>query len=881
MELSPSYEPKEAEEKWYEYWEKKGYFHADVNDGKEPYSIVIPPPNVTGNLHMGHALNNTLQDILARWQRMKGKSVLWMPGTDHAGIATQNVVERLLASEGKTKHDLGREEFEKRVWLWKEHSGNQIQGQLRRLGSSLDWERERFTLDAGLSKAVRKVFVTLYDEGLIYQGYRIINWCSRCETALSDIETEFQELEGNLWHIKYPIKGSDEFLVVATTRPETMLGDSGVAINPEDERHNHLIGKSVILPLMNRDIPIFGDSYVDREFGTGFVKVTPAHDPNDFEMGKRHNLEEIIIMDEHAVINDNGGIYKGLERYEARKKIVADLDAAGLLDKVEKHVHKVGHCYRCSTVVEPYLSKQWFVKIKPLADDAIKVVEEGKIRFVPKNWEKTYFEWMYNIRDWCISRQLWWGHRIPAFYCNDCEHITVTMEDPDKCGKCGSSNIRQDEDVLDTWFSSALWPFSTMGWPDETPELKKYYPTSVLVTGFDIIFFWVARMIMTGVKFMKDMPFLDVYIHALVRDEHGQKMSKSKGNVIDPLVMMDQYGTDAFRFTLAAFAAQGRDIILSEKRIEGYSSFCNKIWNATRFILMNLGDDFKPQKIDFDKLEVFDKWILHSLNDTVRNVSEALEQYRFNEAANQIYEFWWGEFCDWYLELVKQRIYAKVNISVESSNTAKQVLYFVLAKTLHLMHPFMPFITEEIWSRIKIEGDTDIIVSQWPDFNEKLVFTEDSDYTSIFKEIIYKIRNIRGEMNIAPDKKASVVFKTSDKLITRIIETESVHIQALAKVESITVDSGYNPDKTDASAVMQHLEIFMPLSGLIDIEKETARLEKEISKIKADLEKVVAKLSSESFTGKAPLEIIEKEKGKEREYLEILGKLEESLSKIK
>ncbi|HNX22836.1 MAG TPA: valine--tRNA ligase [Spirochaetota bacterium] len=880
MELSPSYEPKEAEEKWYEYWEKKGYFHADVNDGKEPFSIVIPPPNVTGNLHMGHALNNTLQDILARWQRMKGKSVLWMPGTDHAGIATQNVVERLLAAEGKTKHDLGRVEFEKRVWEWKEHSGNQIQGQLRRLGSSLDWERERFTLDAGLSKAVRKVFVTLYDEGLIYQGYRIINWCSRCETALSDIETEFKELDGNLWHIKYPIKDSDEFLVVATTRPETMLGDSGVAVNPADERHNRLIGKTAILPLMNREIPIFGDSYVDMEFGTGFVKVTPAHDPNDFEMGKRHNLEEIIIMDEHAVINENGGVYKGLDRYEARKKVVADLESAGLLVKVEKHVHSVGHCYRCSTVVEPYLSKQWFVKIKPLADDAIKVVEEGKIRFVPKNWEKTYFEWMYNIRDWCISRQLWWGHRIPAFYCDDCGHITVTMDDPDKCGKCGSAKIRQDEDVLDTWFSSALWPFSTMGWPDETPELKKYYPTSVLVTGFDIIFFWVARMIMTGVKFMKDMPFYDVYIHALVRDEHGQKMSKSKGNVIDPLVMMDQYGTDAFRFTLAAFAAQGRDIILSEKRIEGYSSFCNKIWNATRFILMNLGDDFKPEKIDFSKLEVFDKWILHSLNDTVKNVSEALEQYKFNEAANEIYEFWWGEFCDWYLELVKQRLYAKVNISAESSHYAKQVLYFVLQRMLVLMHPFMPFITEEIWSRIKVQGDTDIIVSQWPDFDTNLVFNDDANYTVIFKEIIYKIRNIRGEMNIPPDKKASVVFKTSDKLMKTVIETESVHIQALAKVENITVDPEYQPDKTDASAVMQNLEIYMPLSGLIDIEKETARLEKEISKIKADLEKVVAKLSSESFTGKAPLEIIEKERGKQKEYSEILGKLEESLSKI-
>lgn len=881
MELSPSYEPKASEEKWYEYWEKKGYFHADVNDGKEPFSIVIPPPNVTGNLHMGHALNNTLQDILARWQRMKGKSVLWMPGTDHAGIATQNVVERLLASEGKSKHDLGREEFEKRVWQWKEHSGNQIQGQLRRLGSSLDWERERFTLDAGLSKAVRKVFVTLYDEGLIYQGYRIINWCSRCETALSDIETEFRELDGNLWHIKYPIKGSNEFLVVATTRPETMLGDSGVAVNPEDERHSRLIGKTAILPLMDREIPIFGDSYVDMEFGTGFVKVTPAHDPNDFEMGKRHNLEEIIIMDEHAVINENGGVYKGLDRYEARKKVVADLEKMGLIEKVDKHVHSVGHCYRCSTVVEPYLSKQWFVKIKPLADEAIKVVEDGKIKFVPKNWEKTYFEWMYNIRDWCISRQLWWGHRIPAFYCDDCGHITVTMDDPETCGKCGSSKIRQDEDVLDTWFSSALWPFSTMGWPDETPELKKYYPTSVLVTGFDIIFFWVARMIMTGMKFMKDVPFSDVYIHALVRDEHGQKMSKSKGNVIDPLVMMDRYGTDAFRFTLAAFAAQGRDIILSEKRIEGYSSFCNKIWNATRFILMNLGDDFKPERIDINRLEVFDKWILHSLNSAVKNVSEALAQYRFNEAANIIYEFWWNEFCDWYLELVKQRIYAKVNISAESSNIAKQVLYFVLKKMMLIMHPFMPFITEEIWSRIKADNDPDIIVSEWPEFEDAYQFTEDAGYTVTFKEIIYKIRNIRGEMNIPPDKKASVVFKTSNDLMKKIIETEAVHIQALAKVENIEISPDYNPDKTDASAVMPDLEIYLPLSGLIDIEKETARLEKEISKIKGELEKVVAKLSSESFIGKAPAEIIEKERGKEKELMEVLGKLEESLSKIK
>lgn len=880
MQLPSTYEPKEVEKKWYEHWEKNGYFHADVNDGKEPFSIVIPPPNVTGNLHMGHALNNTLQDILARWQRMKGKSVLWMPGTDHAGIATQNVVERLLASEGKNKNDLGREAFENRVWEWKAHSGGQIQGQLRRLGSSLDWERERFTLDEGLSKAVRKVFVTLYNEKLIYQGYRIINWCPRCETALSDIETEYKELDGNLWHIKYPVKGSNEFVVVATTRPETMLGDTGVAVNPEDKRHSHLIGKTVILPLMDREIPVFADSYVDMEFGSGFVKVTPAHDPNDFDMGKRHNLEEVIVMDENAVINENGGVYKGLDRYEARKRVVADLEKLGLLEKVDKHVHSVGHCYRCNTVIEPYLSKQWFVKIKPLADEAIKVVEDGRIRFVPGNWAKTYFEWMYNIRDWCISRQLWWGHRIPAFYCDECGEISVTMEDPDKCPKCGSKNIRQDEDVLDTWFSSALWPFSTMGWPDNTPELKKYYPTSVLVTGFDIIFFWVARMIMTGVKFMDEIPFKDVYIHALVRDEHGQKMSKSKGNVIDPLIMIDSYGTDAFRFTLAAFAAQGRDIILSEKRIEGYRSFCNKIWNATRFILMNLGDNFRPKMPDTSKLEVFDRWMLHTANMAVKNVNAALEEYRFNEAANLIYEFWWNEFCDWYLELVKQRIYSKDPAAGESSDAAKQVLYYVLKTGLKLLHPFMPFITEEIWSIIKIDGDSDIMISQWPEYTASMVFADESHYAETFKEIIYKIRNVRGEMNIPPDKKAAVVFKTRSPLITKIINTESVHIQALAKVDSVSIDADYTPEKTDASAVMTDLEIFLPLKGLIDTDKEKARLEKEIGKITQELQRVEGKLNNESFTGKAPADVIQKEKAKQKEYRDMLEKLQESISKL-
>jgi len=880
MELPATYDPQGVEEKWYKIWEEEGYFHADENDDKEPYSIVIPPPNVTGVLHMGHALNNTLQDILARWQRMKGKSVLWMPGMDHAGIATQNVVERLLKEEGKTKDDLGREKFQERVWEWKEESGGQITSQLRRLGCSLDWKRERFTLDDGLSKAVREVFATLYKEDLIYQGYRIINWCPRCQTALSDIETEHQDKEGNLWHIKYPVKDSDEFIVVATTRPETMLGDTGVATNPEDERNKHLIGKKVILPLMDREIPIFGDDYVDKDFGTGLVKVTPAHDPNDFEMGKRHDLEEINILNDDGSLNENGGPYAGLDRYEARKKVVKDLEALGLLEKIEKHDHSVGHCYRCSTTVEPYLSKQWFVKIKPLADEAIKAVEDGRIRFVPKNWEKTYFEWMYNIRDWCISRQLWWGHRVPAFYCEDCDHINVSVEDPTECDKCGSKKLRQDTDVLDTWFSSGLWPFSTMGWPDNTDALKKYYPTSVLVTAFDIIFFWVARMIMMGLKFMGEVPFADVYIHALIRDEHGQKMSKSKGNVIDPIIMMDQYGTDAFRFTLAVFAAQGRDIIFSEKRIEGYRSFINKIWNTTKFILMNLSEDFKPREITQDELEPFDKWILHRLNRAIEGVSKGIEEYKFNDAAHSIYDFWWHEFCDWYLELVKQRLYAKDESMKQSAQTAQQVLFHILKSCLKMLHPFMPFITEEIWQTITEGNEGKIIVASWPEVDTKFDFNADAADTEIFKEIVYKIRNIRGEMNLPPDKKAAAIFKTDNDSIKNLINREEYQLKALAKLDSVILDSAYAAGSTDASAVMSDLEIFMPLAGLIDFDVERGRLEKEIGKIEIELKRIDGKLNNEKFMSKAPDNVVEKERSKKKEYEDQLEKLKISLSKL-
>ena len=875
MELAATFEPREAEDRWYAFWETNGYFHANENDAKDPFCIVIPPPNVTGSLHMGHALNNTLQDILARWQRMDGKSVLWMPGTDHAGIATQNVVERLIREEGLSKEDLGREKFQERVWQWKEKSGGQITGQLKRLGSSLDWQRERFTLDDGLSSAVRSVFKSLYDEGLIYQGYRIINWCPRCETALSDIETEYKNIDGYFWYIKYPLFDSNDHIVVATTRPETMLGDTGIAVNPDDERYVHFVGKKAVLPLMNRKIPVFADNYVDKEFGTGTVKVTPAHDPNDFEMGKRHNLEEINIMDSRGLINENGGIYKGLDRFEARKKIIADLDNAGLLVKTDNHAHSVGHCYRCQTVIEPRLSKQWFVKIKPLAEKAIEAVKSGDIRFVPQNWEKTYFEWMNNIRDWCISRQLWWGHRIPAYYCADCETVMVELEQPSTCVSCGSGNIRQDEDVLDTWFSSGLWPFSTLGWPEHTGELKKYYPTSVLVTAFDIIFFWVARMIMLGLKFMDNRPFKDIYIHALIRDEDGQKMSKSKGNIVDPLTMMDKYGTDAFRFTLAAFAAQGRDIVFSEKRVAGYRTFINKIWQASRFVLMN-ADAGSEQNIDTAKLEMFDRWILARFNKAIRAVNKSLSGYRFNDMAQEIYDFWWHEFCDWYIELVKQRLYAKE----ASSSAAKQTLFYILKNALKLMHPVMPFITEEIWSNIKEKDEPPIITAPWPAANPAFDFEAELEKTELFKEAVYKIRNIRGEMNIAPDIKANVVFKTNRADFTAIINTETAQLQALAKLNNITIDPAYIPDKTDASAVMYDIEIYMPLKGLIDFDKERARLEKELKEALADFDKVTAKLSAENFINKAPAEVIEKEKSKRGELSQTIEKLRGSLGKL-
>jgi len=676
VKLDKGYEPQQVESKWYRTWEEQGAFSADENSPKPHYSIVIPPPNVTGVLHMGHALNNTLQDILVRWKRMTGHEVLWMPGTDHAGIATQNVVEKQLAAEQRDRHELGREAFVERVWQWREESGGQIINQLKRLGASCDWARERFTMDEGLSTAVREVFVRLYEDGLIYRDNRLINWCPRCHTALSDLEVEHEDKKGHLWHLRYPVVGSDRYLVVATTRPETMLGDTAVAVNPEDERYSDLIGGKVMLPLINREIPIIADEYVDMEFGTGVVKITPAHDFNDFEIGKRHDLEFINILDESGNINENGGPYLGQERYEARANVVADLENLELLEKIDDYANAVGECYRCKTVIEPYMSKQWYVKVGPLAEEAIKAVQQGDTRIVPAQWEKTYYEWMFNIQDWCISRQIWWGHRIPAWFCGDCEHITVSREDAAVCAKCGSTNLHQETDVLDTWFSSALWPFSTMGWPEDTATVQKFYPTSCLVTGFDILFFWVARMMMMGLKFMDEVPFKDVYIHALVRDAQGQKMSKSKGNVIDPLHVIDEYGADAFRYTLAAFAAMGRDIKLSTDRIGGYKAFANKLWNAARFTLMNL-EGFDPKMIDLEReeLSLADRWILVRLAETARETNAALNDYKFNDAASILYAFTWNVFCDWYIELAKGDLYGDDAVA---KKRVQSVLFTVL-----------------------------------------------------------------------------------------------------------------------------------------------------------------------------------------------------------
>lgn len=873
-ELPKIYDPSAVEDKLYQFWNDSGFFNAEVDEHKKPFTIVIPPPNVTGQLHMGHAFDETLQDILIRTKRMQGYSALWMPGTDHAGIATQiKVEENLRVNEGKTRYDLGREEFLKRVWDWKHQYGNRIISQLKKLGSSCDWRRERFTMDEGCSKAVKEVFVNLYEKGLIYKGSRIINWCPHCATALSDAEVEYETQPGKLWHIKYPIKDSDEYLVVATTRPETFMGDTGVAVNPNDERYQHLVGKTCILPIMNREIPIFADDYVDMEFGTGCVKTTPCHDPNDFEMGQRHNLEQILVFNEDATVNENGGKYQGLDRYECRKAVLADLEAGGYLIKVEEHEHNVGTCYRCGTTVEPMTSAQWFVKMAPLAKPAMEVVHDGRVKFVPSRFANTYLRWMENVHDWCISRQLWWGHRIPAYYCEDCGEMTVAKEDVTVCPKCGGTHIHQEEDVLDTWFSSALWPFSTLGWPDKTKELDYFYPTSVLVTGYDIIFFWVARMIFSGMEQMHEEPFKTVYIHGLVRDAQGRKMSKSLGNGIDPLEIIEQYGADALRFTLITGNSPGNDMRFSTEKVEASRNFANKIWNASRFIQMNLTIDNADLPAE---LALEDKWILHKYNELVKAVTENIDKYELGIAVQKLYDFIWDNFCDWYIEIVKPRLQNHDNVAAQES--AQKVLCYVLRGTMQLLHPFMPFITETIWQALPHDGPS-IMVSKWPEYQPDLCFAQQAEQVETMMDTIRAIRARRAEMNVPPSKKAQVILLTDDRAT---YEAGSLFFSKLAYASEICfVDA--MPEHADSmvSVVTKGATVYMPMGELIDFEKERARLNKEKQKVQKDLDFLNKKLNNPGFIAKAPQAVVAQEREKVAKLEELMTKLDASLAALK
>ncbi|NLB29168.1 MAG: valine--tRNA ligase [Clostridiales bacterium] len=868
-ELEKVYNPKKVEDKIYKMWIDGGYFRGVIDPEKEPFTIVIPPPNVTGQLHLGHAFDETIQDSLIRVKRMQGYSALWLPGTDHAGIATQIKVEEELRAEGLTRHDLGREKFIERVWEWKEMYGSRIVEQLKTLGCSCDWERERFTMDEGCSRAVREVFVSLYEKGLIYKGNRIINWCPDCTTALSDTEVEHEDQTGHFWHIKYPVKDSDEFVIIATTRPETMLGDSGVAVHPGDERFKHLIGKSVILPLMDREIPIVADEYVDRDFGTGCVKMTPCHDPNDFEVGQRHGLEQILILDEDAKII-NAGKYNGMDRYDARKAVVDDLQALGLLVKTEEHMHSVGACYRCGTTVEPITSPQWFVRMKPLTKDAIEVVKDGRIKFVPERFSKIYYNWMENAHDWCISRQLWWGHQIPAWYCG-CGHVTVSRTDPDKCEKCGSTAITRDEDVLDTWFSSALWPFSTLGWPDETPDLEYFYPTSVLVTGYDIIFFWVARMIFSGMENMKREPFKTVLYHGLIRDAEGRKMSKSLGNGVDPIDVINTYGADALRFNIITGNSPGNDMRYYPERCEAMRNFANKIWNASRFVMMNLTIDKNELP---EKLETEDKWILSKLNETIREVTENIERFELGIAATKIYDFLWDSYCDWYIELSKPRL----NGDDEAAKTAVQkVLLYILTETLTLLHPFMPFITEEIWQSLPHEGEA-LIVREYPKFDEALAFPREAAEFETVMELIRAIRTQRAEMNVPPSKRPQLII-VADR--ADIFESGRVYLSKLAYAgEVIFAQDAPECLEGLVSVVTGQARAYMPLAELVDLGAERARIAKELEKARADLQRVTSKLENESFVSKAPENVVQAERDRAAKAKALIENLEASLSQI-
>lgn len=871
--IAKTYDPASFEDRLYNEWVEKGYFHAEVNPDKKPYTIVIPPPNVTGQLHMGHALDETLQDILIRYKRMQGYEALWIPGTDHAGIATQIKVEEMLrVNEGLTRYDLGREKFLERVWDWKKQYGDRIINQLKKIGSSCDWDRERFTMDEGCSKAVKEVFVNLYNKGLIYQGSRIINWCPHCITALSDAEVEHAEQAGHFWHIKYPIKDSDDFVVIATTRPETLFGDTAVAVNPEDERYKDLIGKMLVLPLVGREIPVIADEYVDKEFGTGCVKITPAHDPNDFEVGQRHNLEQIRVMNDDATMNSYAGKYEGMDRYECRKAMVKDLEEQGLLVKVEDHSHNVGECYRCGTTVEPIISKQWFVKMEPLAKPAVEAVKRGDTKFVPERFDKTYYHWLENIHDWCISRQLWWGHRIPAFYCDACGEMVVTKDDHAVCPKCGKE-MRQDPDTLDTWFSSALWPFSTLGWPDKTPELDYFYPTSTLVTGYDIIFFWVIRMMFSALEHTGEVPFDHVFIHGLVRDSQGRKMSKSLGNGIDPLEIIDKYGADALRFTLATGNAPGNDMRFYTERVEASRNFANKIWNASRFTLMNL--DITENKLpDTADLQTEDKWILSKYNTLVKEVTENLDKFELGIAVSKLYDFIWDSFCDWYIELVKPRLFDKEN---PTGKTAQYVLTYVLSNTMKLLHPFMPFITEEIWQHLPHDGES-IVISEWPVYDSALEFAADEKNMELVMGAISAIRARRTEMNVPPSRKAKVIVVTDN---TDVFAAGTAFFVKLASASEVVVEATKESVPENAvDIVVEGAQIFLPLDELVDREKELERLNKEKKQLEGEIKRVEGKLSNQGFVAKAPASVVEEERQKGEKYKAMLAKVEESIAKF-
>ncbi len=878
--LDKGYDPHKVEVRWYNFWEKELLFSACEESRQKSYSIVIPPPNVTGVLHMGHALNITLQDILCRYRRIQGDNVLWMPGTDHAGIATQNVVEKKLAEEGLGRDQLGRDKFIKAVWEWRDQHGRAIINQLKRLGASCDWKRERFTMDEGLSRAVRQVFVSLYDEGLIYRGNYLINWCHRCHTALSDIEVEHEEIDGNLYYIRYPFADGSNGLVVATTRPETMLGDTGVAVNPNDDRYHNIESASVILPLMDRSIPVIKDTYVDMSFGTGALKVTPAHDFNDFEIGNRHNLPVIKVIDDNGLMTDEAGKFKGLDRFKCRESVVKELEKAALLEKIEPIKHNVGHCYRCKSIVEPNLSKQWFVKVGPLAEKAIAAVKNGDTKIIPEVWTQTYFDWMNNIKDWCISRQIWWGHRIPSWTCEQCDKLIVSVDTPKECPFCGGNRLAQETDVLDTWFSSALWPFSTMGWPDETPLLKTFYPTSVLVTGFDILFFWVARMMMMGIHFMKDIPFKNVYVHALVRDEKGKKMSKSKGNVIDPLTIINQYGTDAFRFTLAAFAAQGRDIKMSEKRVEGYRHFINKIWNASRFALMHIDEELI--EIRHNDILLPDRWILSRLSRVKADVIKSLDHYRFNDAAGILYQFVWHELCDWYLEAIKSVLYGKRG--EKSQESTKGVLWFVLRGTLVLLHPFIPFVTEEIWHKLPGTKGSIMKASLFSDDSvlSAIGFNSEAELEmGLIMEIVSGIRNVRGEMNISQSLSLDVLIHTENEKVRKIINEHLDIIIDLASLKSVGFVQPDKKPKASATAIVHNATIFVLLEGIINFSKEAKRLEKDAARLSKELTAVSKKLINEDFLSKAPKDVVDKVKKKQETLIEKHQKIESNLKRLK